>query len=274
MRTQSKVRHQELFDRIKTMLKAPISGANENPLLVEEISPTQMIMVVGDVHGCETLLGQQLRKIDAFIAKRQSDLAAMPQLVFVGDYVDRGESSAQVLNRLFELQQDLPDNVTCLMGNHERMMIEFLDDPVGRGVRWLRNGGLQTLASYNIGGVSERSDVEALTEASYALEAAMPTGLLDWLRNLPLMYRSGNVCVVHAAMNPRKDADDQSNQSLLWGQKDFMTTARDDGLWVVHGHTIVREPEIAPSRISVDTGAYHSGRLTVAIIDEGSCEFL
>ncbi len=238
------------------------------------IAPEQVLLVVGDIHGCHSLLGQKLNDVDAYVKANAQHIGDFPRLVFVGDYVDRGEQSAQVLQWVFELQQVLPDQVICLMGNHERMMLDFIDDPAGRGVRWLRNGGLQTLASYNIGGLRERSDVEELTEASHALEAAMPDGLLEWLRALPLLHHSGNVCVVHAAMDPHLGPNDQTYNTLLWGHKEFMTTARSDGYWVVHGHTIVREPQITKSRISIDTGAYHSGRLTVAVVAPGSCVFI
>ena len=188
--------------------------------------------------------------------------------------MDRGERSAEVLNWLFSLQTELPDLITCLMGNHERMMLDFSMIRSGAGHRWLRNGGLQTLASYQIGGVHERSDAETLVDASHRLEEAMPDGLQDWLRGLPLVFQSGNVCVVHAAMDPHLRPEDQPRQVMLWGHNEFLSTPRDDGLWVVHGHTIFREPQIAPSRISIDTGAYHSGRLTVAAIGPGTCVFV
>lgn len=238
------------------------------------LNPTNGLFVVGDVHGSHDLLQRKISDIDSYLDQHGYNPSMMPHLIFVGDYIDRGENSADVLHWLFNLTREVPDHVTCLLGNHERMMLEFLDDPAGRGQRWLRNGGLQTLASYRIGGVHERSDVEALTDASHRLEEALPEGVLKWLHELPLMYRSGNVCVVHAAMDPHLDPEDQSSQAMLWGHNEFLTTPRDDGLWVVHGHTIVREPQIAPSRISIDTGAYHSGRLTAAAIGPGTCTFL
>ena len=233
-----------------------------------------MTFVVGDIHGSYDLMRKSIDSVDAFVEDIGPDPASLPQLVFVGDYVDRGENSAAVLEWLQQLQRNVPDNVTCLLGNHERMLLEFLDDPAGRGQRWLRNGGLQTLASYKVGGVHERSDAETLTEASHQLEAALPAGMQEWLRGLPLQYRTGNVCVAHAAMDPHLAPEDQSSQVMLWGHNEFLSTPREDGLWVVHGHTIFREPQIAPSRISIDTGAYHSGRLTVAAINSGSCEFI
>ncbi|MEP5731189.1 MAG: metallophosphoesterase family protein [Sulfitobacter sp.] len=263
-----------MFDRLKSLFSNVVSEREVLPADTSSIAPNDVLLVVGDVHGSFELLQKKFVEVDAFLEENEEKFGKMPQLVFVGDYIDRGENSAEVLSWVFDLQQELPHLVTCLMGNHERMMIDFLDDPAGRGARWLRNGGLQTLASFKIGEVHERSDVEELTEASHALENAMPTGMLTWLRGLDLSYQSGNVCVVHAAMDPHLGIEDQLSNTLLWGHNEFMTRDRDDGNWVVHGHTIVREPEIRKSRISIDTGAYHSGQLTVAVLSTGSCVFV
>ncbi|MFK7837592.1 MAG: metallophosphoesterase [Sulfitobacter sp.] len=263
-----------MFDRFKSMVSRIAPAPTPAQVDLDQIAPDGPILVLGDIHGSYDLLRDKLVELDAYVTQNARVLGTSPQLVFVGDYVDRGEHSAQVLEWVFGLANQMPGIVTCLMGNHERMMIDFLDDPAGRGVRWLRNGGLQTLASYKVGGVRERSDVEELTAASLALEAALPDGLLEWLRALPLSFQTGNVCVVHAAMDPHLGLADQVSNSLLWGHNEFMSRDREDGLWVVHGHTIVKEPEIRKSRISIDTGAYHTGKLTAAAISPGQCIFI
>lgn len=247
------------------------SKATANPA---DLAPDRLLLVVGDIHGSYEALNDAVQRIEAFVTADPALAALNPLLVCVGDYVDRGERSADVLNFLFDLQVNRSDMVACLMGNHERMMLDFLDDPAGRGGRWLRNGGLQTLASFGIGGIHERSDAESLTEASLAFEAAMQPGMLEWLRELPLKCHSGNVWITHAAMDPYLEPFDQPANVMLWGHKDFMTTPREDGYWVVHGHTIVRSPQLEPSRISIDTGAYATGRLTVAAIAPGKCTFI
>ncbi|MCX7561618.1 metallophosphoesterase [Sulfitobacter sp. F26204] len=262
-----------MFNQLKSLLSKSSTGKVERAVDLAQIAPDQRLLVVGDVHGCLNLLLDTIKRLEAHIETVEDWDDLRSKLVFVGDYVDRGEQSAQTLNWLHNLQKSLPYDVECLMGNHERMMLDFLDDPAGRGARWLRNGGLQTLASYKIGGVRERSNVEELTEASMKLEAAMPEGQLEWLRQLPKKFKSGNVCVAHAAMDPHLSPEDQSTQTLMWGHNEFMTTPRDDDLWVVHGHTIVKEPRISKSRISIDTGAYHSGKLTLALIEPGVCTF-
>jgi len=243
-----------------------VRQAGELPL-----APDQPVYAIGDIHGRDDLVEPLLIKIDADITERGIEA---PQLVFLGDYVDRGDQSAGVLEHLYKLTQDLPDVVTCLMGNHEKMMLEFLDDPAGRGARWLANGGLQTLASYNIGGLSTRASIEDMAEASDALAEALPVGMEAWLRALPLIWQSGNVVCVHAAMNPSKPPEDQDERGLIWGHRDFLQMSRPDDLWVVHGHTTVDMPLAADSRISIDTGAWHSDRLTAAAITAGECRFL
>lgn len=250
--------------------EAPPEGAPER-FAITTIAPGRAVYAIGDIHGRADLIEPLLLRIEADIRAQGQEHA---QLVFLGDYVDRGEQSAQVLDYLHALSCDLAGMVTCLLGNHERMMLDFLDDPAGRGARWLANGGLQTLASYGIGGLGARASVDDMAEASDALAAALPRGREAWLRARPLHWQSGNVVCVHAAMNPARRPDDQDERALLWGHRDFMSTPRADGLWVVHGHTSVREPELSAGRIAIDTGAWHSGRLSAAALTPGMCRFL
>lgn len=259
-----------MFKRLK---QAFSSSPTEKPHAIEDgaLAPDAPLYVVGDVHGC-------LSELDAAIARIEEHAAANgledARLVLLGDYVDRGPQSAQVLTRIFELSQAMPEKVVCLFGNHERMMLEFVDDPAGRGTRWLRNGGVETLKSYDIHGVDETSDLEDLTEASFALETAMTKPLLAWLRDLPVMTRSGNIVCVHAGMDPDKAPEEQDRRTLIWGHKDFMVRARGDDLWVAHGHIVVKAPQCHDSRIALDTGAYRTGKLTVGVLRKASCVFI
>jgi len=205
------------------------------------------------VHGCLSLAQSLYEKLDA-----------EDQVIFVGDFVDRGEDSAGVLAWLRDLQQANPDRVTCLMGNHEVMMIEFLDDPARRGARWLSHGGLQTLASFGVPGAHEIMLPDEFIAISDQLKKAMPDGLEDWLRALPTSWSSGNLWVVHAGADPTVPMSAQSEEVFLWSCRAFLGEARTDGQWVAHGHTVVDIPEQRSSRISTDTGAYHSGHLTAA----------
>jgi len=215
-----------------------------------------------------------LQKIDAEI---DPGAGPPPHLVFVGDLVDRGDDSADVVDHVHRLCGLYPDTVACLMGNHERMLLDFLDDPAKRGGRWLRHGGLQTIASYKL---RTRLDVDArdaqrLIDAAAELAQAMGAERLAWLRALPLSWRSGNLWVVHAAAQPATPMSAQSAQDLLWGVPEFADVIRRDGQWVVHGHTPVDPPRVDGGRIAIDTGAVYGGMLSAARIDpNGHIAFL
>lgn len=239
--------------------------------VAEPIRPARRLYVVGDIHGCDALLSRLLTRIEQHMSVYPDPQAVT---ILVGDYVDRGENSAAVLNRVFALDND-SENVVCLMGNHERMMLDFIEDPAGAGPRWLRHGGMQTLASFGIGGVSDSSDAGAMMQAAGTLAEALGRELLAWLHALPLDWTSGNVVVTHAALDPDMPPTVQSDRCKLWGHPDFMQKARRDGIWVAHGHVVVDMPTASQSRISVDTGAVFTGRLTAAVLNpSGEPEFL
>jgi len=232
------------------------------PTFDAPLAPDERLAVVGDIHGTDGLLAALLERIAA---------QGPARLVFVGDYVDRGEDSAGVLARLHALSSSNPRAV-FLAGNHEAMMLGFLDDPEHEARRWLRNGGLQTLASFGIGGLSEVPDAARAVAARDALAAALGPERLAWLRGLPTRFTSGNVAVVHAGADPGVAINIQPDATLLWGHPAFATRARGDGVWVVHGHTITAEIAPREGRIGVDTGAYANGRLSAALIGPGSFE--
>lgn len=218
--------------------------------------PGQTLLVVGDIHGRLDLL------VD-FPTFGPED-----QLIFVGDYIDRGDQSADVLRML----HDQPDAV-CLMGNHEEMMLKFIDAPAKHGGRWLHYGGLQTLASFGITQIDEAAPVEKLEQIRDELVKVMGPELLEWLRDLPSYWQSGNVVVTHAGADPQLSIEKQNPKHLRWGHPDFERRRRTDGLWVVHGHTIVDIPWMGAGRINVDTGAHATGRLTVATISDTGVTF-
>lgn len=233
--------------------------------------PDRPLFVVGDIHGAIDLLDALLPRLDAWCDSHGLDDAV---LVFVGDAVDRGEHSRAVLERLHDLSQGLPDHVVCLMGNHERMMLDFLDAPGEAGPRWLRNGGLQTLASFGLRGLHLASEPAELGQAARALRAALRPGLEDWLRALPLIWQSGNVCVCHAGTDVANPPDRQDEKMLVWGRGGRPETPRADGLWVVHGHHVVDTPVAAHGHVAVDAGACFTGRLAAAAIHDDQVRFI
>jgi Calcineurin-like phosphoesterase len=235
---------------------APGGGAQSLP------RPDVQVVIVGDVHG-------RLDLLDALLAKIEI-AAPSAMLVLVGDYVDRGPDSRAVLARLL----GLAPGAVCLRGNHEAMLLEFLDAPIERGGRWLRNGGVQTLASFGID-LDDNASADAVMSARTALGQAMADGTEAWLRQLPLTWQSGNLLVTHAGPDPASPVDGQNERDFLWGHGRFLRDPRKDGLWVAHGHWARSRPEIKAGRIAVDTGAWTSGRLTAALVDpDGTVRFI
>lgn len=228
----------------------------EKPVEFEPVAPEENVIAIGDIHGRFDLLN------------KFADATTPAQIVCLGDMIDRGEQSADVLRTLFEIPE-----VITLMGNHEEMMLKFIDDPKANGERWLRYGGLQTLHSFGVSGVSQTSSESELEKARDALYAAMGSELVEWVANLPKSWVSGNVAFVHAAADPAVPIEDQENRTLLWGHRDFGRVPRSDGMWVVHGHTIIDSPTVKRGVISIDTGAYATGKLCAATITPGDVSF-
>lgn len=254
-----------IFSKLRAGLMYPSPARSTS---TGDICPDIPFVAVGDVHGRLDLL----QRIESKIAK----LAINASVVFVGDYIDRGEASAQVLAYLMQ-RETASSQITCLMGNHEQMCLSFLKDPVAHGPLWLRNGGLQTLASYGIGqsgGSNALTSPERLEIMRDRLVNAMGPGLIGWLTRRPLLWTSGNVVVVHAGADPLIPLARQTSRSLLWGHSAFGQRPRPDGFWVVRGHTIVDKPQCAERCISIDCGAYATGHLTAAIISQGSVRFV
>ena len=230
--------------------------------------PDGVIYAVGDVHGRHDLLTRLLERIFEDAAAFETT----PKIVFLGDYIDRGEHARDTIEALIELARRPEAETVFLMGNHEHMLLRFLRDPAA-GLGWLRYGRLQTLMSYGVGGVGKlRAEGEALRLRGALIEALGPH--LGFIEKLRVSHHAGNLLFAHAGADPALPIDEQEIATLLWGCKSFRTTDRDDGFWVVHGHFVVERPAAERGRIAVDTGAYFSDRLTAARIAGGEVIFL
>lgn len=228
----------------------------------DPIRPEAPFWAVGDLHGRSDLLDGLLPQLD------------VAPVIFVGDLIDRGPDSRGVLERIFALCSDEGQTYSALMGNHERLLLDFLEDPSGSGRAWLRYGGLQTLESYGVAlGGTFPSDT-ACRDGRDALVEKMGSSLIDWLTHLPLIWLSGNVHVVHAGADPSCPMPRQDPHSLIWGHRDFERVKRADGQWVLHGHVIVPEPTLKDGRVAIDTGAYATGLLTAAHVSADNVDFV
>lgn len=237
-------------------------------------APKEVVYVVGDIHGSIDQLENLLSQIDADTSRHPG---VDSKVVFVGDYIDRGEASADVLRFMAHVTAAYPDKLVGLMGNHERMLLDFLADPTGSAKRWIRYGGLQTLASFGVGAglTTDSRGAGDLLDAAGDLMEAMGQDLVDWMTNLPLTWSSGSLWVVHAGADPALAMDAQAPKTLMWGTENFMKQERKDGNWVAFGHQPFDAAFAEAGRIGVDTGAVYGGTMTAARVDpSGDVTFL
>lgn len=222
------------------------------------------IYVVGDIHGCVDLL---LRLHEMIVADSLEEPAERNVLIYLGDYIDRGESSKQVID--FLMGQYIQGFETVhLTGNHEEMMLTFLDDP-SIGLNWIANGGGETLMSYGIGYPGRHSLLEAdtLDALRATLTEKLPADQLNFLKTLATQHVEGEYMFVHAGIMPGTDLHQQSRQDLLWIRDEFLGSDEDFGKCIVHGHTITREVAFKTNRIGIDTGAFFTGVLSCLVLE-------
>ncbi len=218
------------------------------------------IYAVGDVHGRLDLLQDMAANIRHDL---QATPAAQSLEIYLGDYVDRGPQSCQVVDWLMDAPPRA-DRRICLIGNHEEMFLDAVADSVSQETlsNWLFNGGDATLVSYGI-------DVlhASPTAQRAAFDEAIPERHTAFLRDLPRSIEFGSYLFVHAGINPERPLDDQDPQDLVWIREPFHSSTADFGRIVVHGHTPVEEPDIRPNRINIDTGAVFTGCLTCLVLE-------
>lgn len=229
------------------------------------LPPGLRIYAIGDIHGRLDLLERLHALIDA-------DAANAPErcvIVYLGDYIDRGPDSAAVIERLCRSRTNGFETVT-LLGNHEALMLEFLDAPYG-GALWLANGGDATLRSYKVP-LPQSYDELLLTQR--ALRKMLPRHHGQFLAGLPVEVRFGDYLFVHAGIKPGLPLDRQTREQMIWIRDVFLDSEADHGVVVVHGHTVVHEVEWRSNRIGIDTGAYTTGRLTALVLEGGEKRLL
>ncbi|SMR71083.1 serine/threonine protein phosphatase 1 [Aliiroseovarius halocynthiae] len=224
------------------------------------LAPDQPFLVIGDIHGCFDALCSALDRIAS-----ESELMGQP-LVFVGDYLDRGPQSSGVLRRLMALQASGERDVICLRGNHEQLLLNFLENPALHAPVWFANGGVEALRSFGIRASKQDMRGDRVLMLSARLKQEMGADSLAFLQGLPHIWQTGNVAVSHAGADPGKPLDMQEEQVLIWGHPAFTSQPRKDGIWMVHGHTIVPQVVAQDGRISVDTGAFQTGVLPVVSV--------
>lgn len=227
----------------------------------------QRIYAIGDVHGRADLLAPLLARIDVDLRRRP---IAHPTQVFLGDYIDRGPNSRQVIDLLIAFRRQ--HKSLFLKGNHELYAMQVLSDPSLLS-EWKQIGGISTLLSYGVT-PSGRADPKADQDITNSFRQALPNSHRRFIESLALSFTCGDFFFAHAGVRPGIPLRYQYQQDLLWIRDDFLLHEEDFGKVVVHGHTPATQPEVRPNRINIDTGAYATGQLTCLVLEGDQMTFL
>jgi len=216
---------------------------DEDEVLVNAYGKTY---VIGDIHGCHGALVKILQRIKP---NPREDV-----IIFLGDYIDRGPDSKQVVSEILRLRRKFPRLIT-LKGNHEQMFLDYL---TGRDRDlFLMTGGRQTLTSYGI-----RSPFAGVSAPD------IPAEHFHFFKELLLSWEDANYVYVHAGLQPGVHLTQQSDRWLLWARDAFLESNFDFGKKVIFGHTPFRAPMIEHNKIGIDTGAVYGGRLTCLVLPD------
>ncbi|AEG47968.1 metallophosphoesterase [Sphingobium chlorophenolicum L-1] len=214
------------------------------------------VYAIGDIHGRDDLFAELLDKI----AQDEAGRPPLPRLlILLGDLVDRGPQSAQVVERAMELARS-GQHVRFIKGNHEEMFIAAARGGAQAARYFRRLGGVETLASYGLS-LDEGATMSDEVLAQWML-AHIPRDPIDFLDDFPDMLPVGDYLFVHAGVRPRIALDAQTAADLRWIRGDFLKHRRPFDKMIVHGHSISEDVDVQPNRIGIDTGAFRSGRLT------------
>lgn len=224
-------------------------------------APGERIYAIGDVHGRLDLLTELLGMIDRHAAALPDPQAT--HVVQLGDFIDRGPQSREVMRYLFELQQRT-DQLVVLQGNHEEVMTRALaGDPRSYKI-WRGTGGGATMRSFGIDPPRPGADQGDTLDQ---VRAVVPGAWIDWMARLPLTARSGDYFFCHAGIRPGVPLKRQAKVDLLWIGDDFLDDPADHGAMIIHGHTITDGVDQRHNRIGIDTGAYKTGVLTALYLE-------
>lgn len=204
------------------------------------------------------------------IAEDERSFSGECEVIFLGDYINRGPASAKVLDRLCSISNQSPRH-RFLMGNHEEIFLRVLNQEDEMLKLFLRMGGRQTILSYGV-------DEDSYRAASYddlekLLIDHVPEEHLQFLGRLENQVIVGDYLFVHAGIDVSKSVLEQDPRVTRWIRGAFTHSDQPCEKTVVYGHTVYKEVEQRSCRIGIDTGAYASGKLT-AIALEGTRQWL
>ena len=184
------------------------------------------LIAIGDIHG-------EIHKLNSLLNKLNLDKS--DTVVFLGDYIDRGENSKEVITKLIEISKTL--NCVFLKGNHEDMLLNILKTKKEEDIeQWLLSGGVETFDNY--GGFPEIFNTHG-----------------EFFKSLKPYYMTEKYLFVHAGVNPDKATiKEQTSDDLFWIRTEFLNNSHKFKQKVIFGHTPFTEPLILDDKIGIDTG--------------------
>ena len=192
---------------------------------------------VGDIHGRHDLLAEVLDRIQLDV----TDFSGRVVIVYLGDYIDRGLHSREVIEILLNSSWTGVEYV-YLRGNHEQTFLAFLqEDSVGRS--WLSFGGQATLASYGVHLAKIPTKREEFVRIQQELKENVPNSHLDFLMNTTLFYEMGSYFFAHAGIRPGYPLTKQNPEDIMWIRDEFLNSKKQFEKIVVHGHSVTDDPE-------------------------------
>lgn len=225
--------------------------------------PGKRAYAIGDVHGRNDLLGELLHEIRIHNASEQ---VAETHIVFLGDLIDRGPESRQVIERLIDGAAP-KETWWFVKGNHEEALVRGLTGESNLLPDWLKHGGYDTAESYGLDKGTLMGQPDHAIE--HLLLSAIPRRHIEFLSGFNETVRFGDYLFVHAGIKPGVEPEQQAGKDLRWIRAEFLNSEANFGCIVVHGHTISETVELKTNRVGVDTGAYKTGVLSAFWIEEG-----
>ena len=225
------------------------------------------IFAIGDIHGClKQLVSLQDKIFNYPKYNKDEDL-----LLYLGDYIDRGPGSKDVINHILQLQTEGIKSI-FLMGNHEQFMIDFLFNKINNLSNWLMNGADQTFKSYDIEVaefIKDGFEDDNIDKLRNIFLSKLTKEHIYFFNNLKLTYIMGDYLFVHAGINPEKSLSEQNKMDFLWSRSDkfFDKNFKFEKI-IVHGHSPEKDIINFPYRINVDTGSFFSGKLSCVCIND------
>ena len=234
------------------------------------VPEAEVIYAIGDIHGRDDLLA----KLHAMIEEELAEATQQREVtvVYLGDYVDRGPDSRAVIDRLLNRPIAGARSI-YLKGNHEDAMLRFIAGEAG-GQSWLSIGGGATAKSYDVPMRPGEADRSARSLIRKHLRERVPERHMAFLRDLRMLYEAGDYLFVHAGIRPGRALEEQSPQDLLWIRREFLTSRRNHGRIIVHGHSASGKTVVKRNRICVDTAAYATDCLSCVVLEGRSRRFI